>query len=164
MAQRTVKVTVPLEGRDYGKKFLITEMYAEHGEKWAMRALNGMAKAGVDLGAVTPLMGMVGLSQALASMSFLAVDAFARMPWDITEPLMDEMFQCIKPYTPDETMTRKMEKGDIEEIATRFWLRGEVLTLHVGFSIPEKLSELIQSYRTSADSENTSTSPEPLDS
>jgi hypothetical protein len=59
-------------------------------------------------------------------------------------PLLDELLECVqiirdknKPDIADNLLP-----NDIEEVATRMWLRGEVLSLHLGFSVSAALSAL----------------------
>lgn len=130
MARRTTDVTIQAEGRDKGRVYLITEMPASQAEKWGARAVFALQKAGIMLPEVTPGMGMAGLAvngvAPLVSLSF-----------EDAEPLMDEMFVCIK-IKPDPTKpdySRPLVEEDIEEVFTRLRLRQEVLDLHLGFSI-----------------------------
>jgi hypothetical protein len=114
--------------RDFGKRFLIIEMPADKAEKWAMRALLAVAHSGVDIGEVA--------NAGMAGIAILGLQALANLDFEIIEPLMDEMFGCIKikedPMHP--SMSRLLTSDDIEEVTTRLRLRAEVFSLHTGFS------------------------------
>ncbi len=131
MARKTALVVIEAQGRDHGKQFALREMPASQAEKWAMRALLALARAGIDLPddpaeAGLPEIARIGLS-ALGAMAF--ADA---------EPLMDEMMACVRavPDPARPAILRPLIEDDIEEVATRLHLRREVFQLHVGFSIP----------------------------
>ena len=127
MARKVVTVTIPQEGRDKGKAFLLTEMSASQAEKWALRALLALSRAGFEIpdGAA----GMAGIAQ-------VGFQAFGRVDFHDAEPLLDEMFTCLKcvpdPNKPE--ITRPLVDDDIEEVQTRIYLRGEIFRLHVDFS------------------------------
>jgi len=116
--------------RDFGKSFKITEMAAIQGEEWAMRALFAMGKANVD---IPPEMLMLGW-QAVA---FAGLRALIAAPWPEAKPLLDEMMGCVQ--RQEAVAPRPLIDGDIEEIATRVWLRDEVFKLHANFSILDAL-------------------------
>lgn len=133
MGERRKKVvTITDEGRDKGKRFLITEMLSSQGESWAFRVLFAAGNAGIKV--PDPSLGMAGLAQVgLASL-------FA-IPWIVAEPLLREMMECVQicPDHKNPSFTRPLEPAgdgdyDIEEIATRLKLRKEIFQLHVDFS------------------------------
>lgn len=127
MTRKTIDFTAT-EGRDTGKLFRITELPAAEGERWAMRALNAIAKATGDV----PLSFLSSGAQGLAA---LGISAFAKARWEEIEPLIHEMFRCVtiidNPADPDKA--RALIESDIEEVITRLQLRQEVLDLHLGF-------------------------------
>lgn len=132
MGRRTKLVTITDEGRDKGKKFLITEMEASQAEAWAFRVLLALGSSNAEIPA--PETGMAGLAQ-------IGLRGLLGLPWLVAEPLLKEMFQCVQ-VCPDEknpSFVRSLEPAesgdyDIEEIATRFRLRKEIFQLHVDFS------------------------------
>jgi len=130
MARKTAVIQA-IEGRDNGKLFTITEMPASQAEKWAFRAISALAKAGVNVPDHVSRMGLPGLTA-------LGVSAICALPFSEAEPLMDEMFACIRiqPDADHPEMTRPLIESDIEEVATRVKLRKDWLTLHTGFSFP----------------------------
>lgn len=126
--RKSLDVRIDAEGRDSGKVFHIVEMPAEQGEKWAMRTLSAMVRSGVDIPTELGSTGMAGVAAA-------GIRAIAGIQWEMAEPLLDEMFQCvkIKPNPQDPSLIRELISQDIEEIATRFKLRKEALGLHLDF-------------------------------
>lgn len=124
-------VTILDSGRDNGKVFRITEMPAMKAEKWAMRALLAVGKSGVDIPDNVAGGGVAGLAA-------VGLKALMSIPWELAEPLLDEMMQCIQ-YLPDPNAperVRPLIDDDIEEVKTRLTLRNEVFQLHTGFSLP----------------------------
>lgn len=136
MARKTLKIVIEEDGRDKGKAFHITEMPASRAEKWGMRALLAMSRAGVQLPDDAVRSGMLGVAAAGAQ-------SLALLQFHEAETLMDEMFECIS-YQPDPTknVVRPLVEDDIDEVATRIKLRMEVLQLHLGFSLSGLLSKL----------------------
>lgn len=132
MARKTLTITIDAEGRDKGKTFLLTEMPASKGEKWAVRALLALARGGIEVPENIAGLGLAGIA-------IIGVQALSGLEWELAEPLMDEMFACIQ-IIPDATrpqVVRGLVEGtgsdDIEEVKTRIMLRKEILALHVEF-------------------------------
>lgn len=159
-------ITITDEGRDKGKSFLIVEKSAYEAEKWATRALFALSRVGVEV--------PDGMLQA-GGLGVLAVglEAFKRLPFEDAEPLLDDMMTCVS-FAPDPAkvddrgrpLSRPLMRGDdvsdgdIAEVGTLIRLRGEVLELHLGFSVAAVLSNLAQAAATST-RQNTPTSREP---
>lgn len=124
----TAKVTISDEGRDKGKVFIITEMPASQSESWALRAILALMAGGVDLPEGFERMGMAGMAE-------LGIKALAGLRWEVAEPLLAEMWQCvtIQPNPDDARIVRDLIEQDVEELATRIKLRAEVWNLHAGF-------------------------------
>lgn len=141
MARRTTTVTITDDNRDKGKVFVITEMPAAQAEEWFTRALMLVTRAGVD---VPPNIFQHG-AMGFAVMGIGAVLAgLGKAPWPDVKPLMDELFACVAIRSPNGTQTiseRFLVDGQIEEFTTRFKLREEVLSMHLGFSIAARLSD-----------------------
>jgi len=130
MARKTETIVIEDEGRDKGKVFVITELSSYAAEKWALRALLALTKAGFELPDGAQSAGMAGM----ASVGF---EALGNLDFDVAEPLLDEMWQCIKFKPSEGAMPRAVlqgDNGDIEEVKTRISLRMAVFKLHVGFS------------------------------
>jgi len=134
--RKTTIVTIEAENRDKGKTFLLTEMPAAQAEKWAARAFLAMVKSGVEIPDDVADMGMAGLAT-------LGIKALGGISWELAEPLLDEMFECVQ-IQPDPArnpkFARPLAEDDTEEVMTRFTLRRAVLELHVDFSLAAKLS------------------------
>lgn len=129
--RKTKTVLIEREGRDKGKSFLITEMPADQAERWAMRALLGMMRSGVQL-------PDEALSAGMAAISSYGLQMLAGLPEELFLSLMDEMMACVQ-YVQPIGGTRPLMEGegaDIEELSTRITLRRAVLELHLGFSLP----------------------------
>jgi hypothetical protein len=166
MRKHTV-VTIAAEGRDEGKSFLIVEKSAFEAEKWATRALMALSKAGVEVGDDAIRAGAVGIMLA-------GLDAFKALPFDLAEPLLDEMMTCIS-FVPDVSKLDQHDRpiarplmrgddyndGDIAEVATLLKLRSEVLELHLGFSITAALSNLAAAAGIGSSQRTSPTSPDP---
>jgi hypothetical protein len=136
MARKTKYVEIAADGggRDAGRAYLITEMAAGPAEKWAARAFLALSHAKVDVHPELASLGMVGIFLT----SFMA---FRDASWEDIEPLLDEMFTCIRacPNPGDRDVTRPLVETDIEEVATRVRLRREALELHAGFTFADAL-------------------------
>lgn len=123
--RKSLNYTVSAEGRDKGKRFLITEMGARPGHRWASRALFAVMNAGIDIDDGVLDAGFAGLAA-------VGLSALGKVPYDKAEPLMDELLLCVEfvdPTKPD--IRRPLFPDDIEEIATLFLLQKEVFGMHV---------------------------------
>lgn len=128
MARKTINYTVTDDNRDNGKLFLITEMPASKAESWAMRALLALMANGVDMPEGFENNGMAGMAE-------MGIKALSGLKWEVAEPLLNEMMDCVQ-IVPDPTkihVARKLFDEDIEEITTRIKLRVEVWSLHTDF-------------------------------
>lgn len=152
---RKVSTFVATSGRDAGKHFRIEEMPAMQAEKWAMRALLAVGRAGVELPDDIASGGM-------AAIAAMGIRAITSVSFDEAEPLLDEMMRCasIVPDPAKPIIYRPIDAEDIEEIATVVQLRDEVVNLHVGFSIAAELSKFGAAARAKLGSNPTETSPE----
>lgn len=162
MARKTTTYVVPepepgKDNRDAGKAFLLTEMAAAKGEKWATRALNVLARSGVDL---PPDF----LRSGMASMFVVGIQALTSCNYIDAEPLLDEMMQCVVliPDPSKPAVTRPIHlDSDIEEVGTILSLRDAVFELHTGFSVAGFLSSLGKSARPSSGSDTPTSDPQP---
>lgn len=133
--RRTQTVVITEDGRDKGKRFLLTEMVASQGESWAFRVILALANNNAEMPAGFETTGMAGLAQ-------LGLRGLVHLPWFVAEPLLKEMFQCVQvcPDPKNPHFARPLEPADgdgdldISEVATRIKLRGEIFKLHVNFS------------------------------
>lgn len=131
-------VVISKEGRDKDKQFLVMEMSATKAEKWAARALLALLKSGADLPDEAIQQGMAGLAA-------VGMKAFSGLPWELAEPLLDEMVPSFRfimdPNAENPALKhRPLVEEDIQEITTRYELRKEWIDLHFGFLLAAKPS------------------------
>lgn len=156
---KTSEVTIPEDGgRDKGKTFVLTEMPALRAERWALKAMNGLARANVEIPDTVVGAGIVGVWVMGVKMLFA-------MDFSVCEELADEMLTCIaiRPDPGNPQFLRPLAgamavQGDVEEVTTLRLLREEVFRLHVGFTLAEAIQKL-RSAITPPGSPSTSTSP-----
>jgi len=150
--RKTRELVIDAEGRDKGKTFILTEMAAEQAELWAARAFNGAARANVEIPESIKGAGIVGVF-VIGLKMFLSCD------FPTVQELMKEMMDCVQ-YRPEpeKPFTRPLASGDIDEVATRLFLREEVIRLHTGFTLAEVLLRLTSAFPVLS-SLGTSTSP-----
>ena len=132
--RRTETVTIPgvrtetLGQRDNGKTFILTEMPADQGERWANRVIFAIGAAGIDLPEAVPASGMAGLAS-------VGIQSLLKVPYTIAEPLLDEMFQQVQFQLNPRAPMQNIFSGDesqIEEVPTRWKLRLALWKLHTG--------------------------------
>lgn len=149
MGRRMKVVTITTDGRDIGKNFLLREMNSAPGEWWAIRCLILLANSGATLPAGSLDAGMAGLAaaeQASGLATALLAGGIRMLPGVSPKelrPLLDEMAPCIQYQPAGGLPPQSLLDGEycqIEEIATWFKLRFELLQLHVGFSLAGALS------------------------
>ena len=95
MARNTLNYTVTDEGRDKGKTFVLTEMPASRAEAWAMRAILALLANNVELPDGFERLGMAGMAE-------VGIKALSGLKWDVAEPLLSEMWDCVQ-IMPDPT-------------------------------------------------------------
>jgi len=146
MARKTNMYTVTAPGRDKGKVFLLTEMSAARAESWSMRVLLALIGGNVEVPEGVEELGMAGLAE-------LGMKLIAGLKWDVAEPLLAEMLECVQ-IIPDPSKThvvRYLTEDDIEEVITRLMLRQEVWKLHMDFL--EAVGKSISSAKQAAKSQ-----------
>ena len=141
-------------GRDAKKLYQITEWPAARAEQWGIRALMAYNRGGGHL----PVDQAFG--RGMEGIVYLGIDTFLRgqMRAEEVQPILDELLECVKIIRdpsargPDNRplATDIVADSDIHEIATRMWLRSEVLFLHTDFSIGDALSDLIKAIMSGA--------------
>lgn len=130
MSRKTRTVVIGDNGaRDAGKMFVITEMAAVPGEKWARRV-------GLSIAGAFPLSDQME-DQGMGQLAFLGLKAMGLIPQDVAEPLFDELMTCVQ-FQPNPQDARVMLTWDvagsqIEEISTILKLRAEALDIHTDF-------------------------------
>lgn len=125
--------------RDLNKIFKITEWPAARAERWALRMLLATNKGGGELPLNLAGLGMEGIA-------IIGINTFLRgnISDDVLLPLIDELLECVEAIRDIKhpEIATKLTPDDIEEPATRMWLRGEVLSLHLNFSVAGVVSAL----------------------
>lgn len=132
MARRTETITITAEGRDKGKKFILTEMSSDQGERWAERALLALTNTGA---AVPPEV----LSAGMAGLAAIGIQALGMVKYESVRPLLDELWPtCVRYLHKPGILPRDPNQfGDIEEVSTRWEIYKALLKLHVGFSLAD---------------------------
>lgn len=139
---RKEKTVVIERGRDKGKMFAIKELPASQVERWATRALFVMMNCGVEVPDNL-------LSAGLAGIAAIGIKSLTKVPYDLAEPLFDEMMTCIAIVPdPQQPMVKRgyggvgpMIEDDIEDVSTRLILRKAVFELHLDFFLTAARSE-----------------------
>jgi hypothetical protein len=130
MARKVLDYKVTDEGRDKGKTFRITEMSAAKAEAWATRVLLALLGSNPEVPEDVTDLGMAQLAE-------LGFKALSGLKWEVAEPLLAEMFDCISvlpdPNKPMIVRSLTYDDSDIEEVSTRLKLRGEIFKLHTDF-------------------------------
>lgn len=125
MARKSTTITIN-EGRDKGKTYRITEWSAIQTERWILRAVFGLGKAGVDIPPEVLQLGAAPTAYAIASQA-------SKLPSRLGLRLADELMECVQRV--EEALDRSLVENDIEDVTTRFTLKGEVLKLTFGFFV-----------------------------
>jgi len=134
MSRRELIYTVKDENRDKGRSYLLKEMPATQGEWWAFRAFIALARGGVELPDDVKSMGMAAVAR-------LTLGQVGKMSPEDARPLMEELYQQVQVITdPKSGYARALIEDDIDEIATHFKLKWELIRLHAGFSETAKPS------------------------
>lgn len=143
MARKELRVTITAEGRDRGKMFVLREMPADQGERWAFRTLLALSRGGIDLPQGMFDGGFAGLATMLPYFLVIGLRSLHGAQWNEFEPLLEEMMGCVQYQPPGGAPVQQLfpgENSQIEEVATRVKLRQEVVQLHVGFLLADALA------------------------
>jgi hypothetical protein len=156
MARRQVPITIQEadpEYRDNGKTFVVTEMSAIAGERWASRFLALLLNSGLDLKKIaaakeepTEEATAEELPPEDAGMAGVAAlgDSVSPLLSVMNDPSLDAWWECVQyqPVTPGAPLQRIEHDArcQIEEIRTVALLRMEVIKLHTGFFSRAKAS------------------------
>ncbi len=162
--RKTKTVTITVEGRDRGKVFVLCEMTARQAEEWGWRAMEAIAQHNnVPPGLMNA--GMLGVF-------ILGLKPVFAAPFTMVKPLLDEMFDRCLSIQPDQNNPGTLRGAgtnlikpvgplideDMEEVATRIFLRDEIFELHTGFSPAAILSQMWEKVMVVASSLSTPTS------
>jgi hypothetical protein len=145
MARKTRTVVVPkfpaCENRDEGRTYFIEEWPAAKADNWMQRLAFTFNKGGGSLPMDLAGMGWEGIA-------VVGLNTFLRgsVEPSIMIPLGDELLECVKVIRdmrhPDVASALTLD-DDIEEVATRWWLRDQVVSVHTNFSFLDALSILV---------------------
>lgn len=135
MARRKETITIETPGRDLGKVFIVTEMPATVGERWASQALFLIRK---QLGEVVedsadPEQGMSDLAATGATLGGMQQVALLKA---LQDPSLDGWWDCVRyQHNPkhEPQPIYQDARCQIEEISTITQLRIAVLGLHTAF-------------------------------
>lgn len=126
------RLVIEDEGRDKGKTFVLTEMDAYSGQRWATRVLMALGSGGLYLDPEK-------LSGGFAAIATFALSALLRADTDKIQDLLDEMLACAKYEHSPKQPLQAIEAGPrccVEEIKTFMILHRALFTLHTNFSLP----------------------------
>lgn len=121
MGRRETTYTVGMDGRDFGKRFLLTEMPARQAYEWAVRVLTAMINGGAPMPDDLRKAGWPALAiAAITGMRYLRGD-------DIID-FGNDLMRCVK--RREDKADRDLVDSDIEEFATFALLQKAVFDLH----------------------------------
>jgi hypothetical protein len=161
MTRKIASIIVPhfdgTNNRDEGKVFQITEWPAAVAERWGIKMMLAYNRSGGAIPMDVAGIGMEGIA-------IIGFNTFLRgnVQSDEVIPLLDELLQCVKVIRDKRfpEVATDFSDDDTEEVVTRLWLRGEVLSLHINFSVSAALTSLLRAIMTkSPESSDTLTSP-----
>ncbi len=160
MSRKVATVVVPhfdgTNNRDEGKVFQITEWPAAVAEKWGIKIMLAYNRSGGAIPMDVRGIGMEGIA-------ILGINTFLRgnVVSDEVIPLLDELLTCVKVIRDKRfpEVATDFDDDDTEEVVTRLWLRGEVLSLHINFSVLDALTSLLRTIMASPASSDIPTSP-----
>lgn len=141
----------PWIGRDRGKNFVITEWGAKRAERWAWGMCFALKGSTSEIPTDVARLGMVGVGIALINTVLKADVDYAKI-----EPYMNELIdECVGIARDMKNIDKQtglpfatpLLEGDIAEMATRQWLRSEVIRVHTNFSMFDALSALLAQMR-----------------
>jgi hypothetical protein len=160
LKRKVVEVPASWGERDVGKVFEITEMNVYKAEKWAAAMTFALKGTSAQIPEADYPLGAVGV-MVRGINAFLGADVDIDKVW----PLWEELLTCVKIIrnpTPDKVtglpVAHPLMPNDIWEVKTLLWLRQEVLSLHVGFSILDALYGWISAILQHPASKSTPTS------
>lgn len=124
---------VGVDGRDAGKRYVLREPSAVESEAMAMRVFLAAARSGLVIPDNVKELGLVGLA-------IYGVELIGKLPYDDAKAAADFLMTCVR-INPG-ALVKDLEEDDVEEVATLFKLKREVLTLITGFTWGDVASTL----------------------
>jgi hypothetical protein len=145
MARREKRVTITTAGRDKGKTFVVVELPAYHGERWANRMVLALLNANTRLPSAAREGGMAALAGMMPTNLAGSIRWLAGLQFPEIEDLLAEQLQSIRyapgvPGAPEQSLELDGPLAQVEEIGTLWELRSEWLELHLGFLLPAAAS------------------------
>lgn len=149
---RKTEVVVATHGRDAGKNFQIKEWDADVADRWATRVILALTRGSKPI--PFPIESLLGRGMEAIFIVGLQTILSASVETKEVIPLVDELLQCVKIVRDPTARDRDgggviasdlISADDIEEVATRWWLRSEVLRVHTGFSTSGMFGKLLSS-------------------
>lgn len=146
----------PSEGADVGKCFVITRMDAFTADRWAMRLIRGLARAGVEV----PDSALTG---GIAGLAGVGMALFGHLDDKSCDEALSGLIGCVKIKrgpTPHAVMPQPLLPADIDDPQTLTSLRTEAFRLHVDFlkAASSQISPLVAALME--DGEKSGTSPD----
>lgn len=166
MARHNASIIIETEGRDKGGVLELTEMSAMDATDLCLRAMQMIARGGVDIPPHIFQMGPAGF----VTMGVGAILAgLGKTPWYEVKPLLDALIPCVTSWQPPGATAPvrgwDVIKGQIQEPTTILRIYEEVASLHLGFSLRERLSTFRDAAMTMmagfTPNTETSTAPQP---
>lgn len=118
--------------RDNGKTFVLTEMDAYVGQRWAVKVLQTLGTGGLHIDPER-------LTGGMAALASFALTALLRADSDRVLGLLDELLACAKYKHAEGVPLQAIIPGPrcpVEEIATFYLLYRKLFEQHTGFSTP----------------------------
>lgn len=139
MALREANITITRDGRDKGGTFHLREMPALLATEWFIRAMQLLARAGID---VPPNIMQAGAQGFYVMGIGSVVTGLGKAPWYDVKPLLDELLACVVSYQPPGGAVALAGwptiSGQIQEASTVLQLYEEVVSLSLNFSLRER--------------------------
>ena len=141
MPRRRATIVISLEGRDKGKTFELEEMPVLKSTDWFFQAMMLLSRGGAEVPSNIFSQGPIGF----AAMGLGAVlTGLGKTPFPEVKPLLNQLLDCVVGFQmPVGTMMTNREAimSQVEEATSIFFLYQEVLSLHLGFSLFDRLQE-----------------------
>ena len=126
---------------------MIQEMPALPATEWFLRAMQLLARSGAD---VPPDIFQAGAAGFVTLGIGTVLTGLGKAPWFEVKSLLDELRSCVVSYQPPGGQAALTSAavifgqgnsgGQVQEASTLLQLYEEVVSLHLGFSMVERLS------------------------
>lgn len=122
---KTIEYT-PEEGADKGKIFIIRRMSAFEGDRWAMRTIRALIRAGMKIPDNAAQIGAAGLAG-------IAINIFGNLSEEDCEEAFQGLMKCVQIKRAEGIRPSDMLESDLEDAGTLPKLRSEVLSFNLDF-------------------------------